>query len=190
MRIPDPYVYGIVVAVVSSIATLVASNIARRASTSSAQSALSGISEQISFQAKAKRAEFRQAWINELRRQMSTLQSYGVTPDLYHQSIREFYAAGTSIELLMNRDDPRYQELHSAIYAFLDAATVEDKFACNAPFIRVCQDILKTEWEVLKKELATQNSAPGTPSSDSETWALRFTASAHSAQESPQSVSH
>lgn len=154
MRIPDPYVYGIVVAAVSSLATLVASRIAFQASHSNANSALEGITYQIDFQTRAKIAEFRQAWINELRSQMSILQSYGVTPDLDHQNSREFYAAGTHIELLLDRNDPRYQELQNRMYAFLAAKTLEQKFACNEPYIRVCQDVLKTEWEVLKKELA------------------------------------
>ena len=47
-------------------------------------------------------AEMRQAWINDLRQAMATFQSYGVTPDMNHNEQREFYEAGTRIELLMN----------------------------------------------------------------------------------------
>ncbi len=85
---------------------------------------------------------------------MATLQSLGVTPDLQHQQLREFYQAGTKIELLMNRDDRRYETLHDCLYAFLAAKTLEEKYRCNAPFVEVCQDILKTEWDVLKLDLA------------------------------------
>ena len=153
MHIPDPYVYGIVIAVVSSVATLIASRIAFQASQTTAQTALDGVTLQIEFQTRAKIAEFRQAWINELRCQMSTLQSLGVTPDLQHQNSQEFYKAGTAIELLMNRDDLRYEELQNRMYAFLKAQTINEKFSCNAPFVHVCQDILKAEWEKLKKDL-------------------------------------
>jgi hypothetical protein len=153
MHISDPYVYGIVVAVVSSAATIVASSIARRASRSSAATALDGIARQIDFQARAKIAEFRQAWINELRVQMASLQSIGVTPGIEHQSKREFYKAGTMIELLMNHDDPCYAELQRSMYDFLEARTIDEKFACNPPFVHVCQEILKTEWETLKHDL-------------------------------------
>jgi hypothetical protein len=154
MHIPDPYVYGIIVAVVSSVATLVASRIAFRASNKSADTSLTGVTQQIEFQTRAKIAEFRQAWINDLRGQMSDLQSIGVTPNLPHAKNQEFYRAGTMIELLINRQDPHYAELQNCMYSFPKARTPEEKFECNAPYIRVCQDILKIEWELVKKKLA------------------------------------
>ncbi len=46
------------------------------------------------------------------------------------------------------------------MYAFLAAETIEEKYLCNTPFVSVCQDILKTEWEVLKKDLNA--ASPGT----------------------------
>lgn len=153
MGIPDSYVYGILIAIVSSVATLIASKIASKATQTSAESALAGITSQIEFQARVKIAEFRQAWINELRQQMATLQSLGVTPNAQHQLDQEFYKAGTTIELLMNRDDPNYESLDLLMYKFLKAETIKEKFACNAPFVKLCQDILKTEWEILKKDL-------------------------------------
>jgi hypothetical protein len=67
----------------------------------------------------------------------------------------EFYRLGTKIELLMNRSDPRYQELNQCMYDFLTAHSREEKWSCNAPFVAICQDVLKTEWDVLKRELAT-----------------------------------
>jgi len=85
---------------------------------------------------------------------MATLQSIGITPNLQHQEQTEFYRAGTKIELLMNRGDQRYEALQKCMYAFLAAKTVEEKYLCNAPFVKICQDILKEEWEVLKKDLA------------------------------------
>ena len=46
-----------------------------------------------------------------------------------------------------------------------NAKTLADKFACNAPFVSVCLDILKKEWEVLKHELAEGNDDLIRPSS-------------------------
>ena len=57
----------------------------------------------------------------------------------------------------MNREDPYYQPLQRCMYDFLAAKTIEEKFLCNVPFVEICQDILKTEWEVLKRDLAMAN---------------------------------
>jgi hypothetical protein len=120
----------------------------------SSTNALRGIGRQIQLQRATKIAEFRQAWINELREAMADFQSFGVTPNSGQLETREFYKYGTQIELLMNKADPNYSKLQNAMYCFLSAKTIEQKFGCNAPFVEVCQDILKTEWRVLKKELA------------------------------------
>ncbi|HSY34803.1 MAG TPA: hypothetical protein VK814_03540 [Acidobacteriaceae bacterium] len=153
MHIPDAYISGFVAAIVSTIGTLIASRISFRAVNESAKKASDGIKQQIDFQTRAKLAEFRQAWINELRVQMSTLQSLGVTPNLPQAEKEGFYKAGTMIELLMDRNDPQFAELQSCMYSFLAAQTIEEKYSCNAPYVHVCQDVLKAEWERLKKEL-------------------------------------
>ena len=98
-------------------------------------------------------AEMRQAWINNLREAMSTFQSYGVTPDLDQDGTREFYEAGTRIELLMNPKDKNYERLHRTMYAFLGPRSAEEKYEKNPEYVDVCQEILKGEWEVLKAEV-------------------------------------
>ena len=98
-------------------------------------------------------AEMRQAWINDLREAMAVYQSYGVTPGLDQDGRREFYEAGTRIELMMNRRDKNYERLSSAMYAFLGAESIEEKYRQNPEYIAVCQDILKEEWEVLKEDV-------------------------------------
>ena len=154
MHVPDAYVSGFVAAIVSTIGTLIASRISFRAANESAKKASDGIKQQIDFQTRAKLAEFRQAWINELRVQMSTFQSLGVTPGLPHAENKDFYKAGTTIELLMDRNDPNFAELKSCMMAFLAAQSVEEKYSCNASYVSVCQDVLKAEWKRLKVELA------------------------------------
>lgn len=107
-----------------------------------------------------KMAEFRQAWLNELRAAMAAFQSFGVTPDLDHFAEREFFASGTKIELLMNPKDENYGELSRCLYNFLAARSVEEKFSANPVFVNVCQKILKAEWEVLKAELQDARDTP------------------------------
>ena len=98
-------------------------------------------------------AEMRQAWINNLRDAMIAFQSYGVTPGLDHHEKREWYEAGTRIELLMNPADPDFDELQRRMYAFFGSMDESDKFSANPEFIEICQRILKREWEVLKAEV-------------------------------------
>lgn len=98
-------------------------------------------------------AEMRQAWINNLRDAMATFQSYGVTPGLDQEGQREFYEAGTRIELMMNRHDKNYERLNSAMYAFLGAESTREKYQQNPEYLSVCQDILKEEWEILKRDV-------------------------------------
>jgi len=85
---------------------------------------------------------------------MAQFQSYGVTPNSNHFGTREFYEAGTRIELLMNPGDPDFAKLQDAMYAFLPASGVTDKFAANSKYVAVCQKILKREWEALKREIS------------------------------------
>lgn len=104
-------------------------------------------------------SEMRQAWINDLRNAMATFQSYGVSPDMDHHDKREWYEAGTRIELLMNPMDPDFTELHDRMYSFLGATEIADKFTANPAYITVCQRILKREWEVLKGEVKAAGGA-------------------------------
>ena len=97
----------------------------------------------------------RQEWINSLRDAMSKFQSYGVTPGVSHSTGREFYEYGTRIELLMSPKDPDYAELHYCLYGFLTAEDIMDKYRANPSFVGICQKILKREWEMLKREIAS-----------------------------------
>jgi hypothetical protein len=148
------FAYAILVGLVSAIGAFLGNWLSSRAALKSSANALRGIDRQIKLQGAAKIAEFRQEWINNLREAMSNFQSYGVTPNSDQGEMREFYKYGTQIELLMNRSDPNYSRLQSAMYHFLTTETVAEKFSGNMPYVVVCQDILKTEWDVLKKQLA------------------------------------
>jgi hypothetical protein len=151
--------FAAVVGLLSAFGVIVASYIASRATRTNADAALIGVSRQINFQTAEKFAELRQEWINGLRKSMASLQSYGVAPSVDQTQEREFFMVGTQIELFMNRSDPNYKRLQDCMYAFFSAKMLTEKFACNRPYIDVCQDILKTEWNVLKRELREANRA-------------------------------
>ncbi len=84
---------------------------------------------------------------------MSKFHSYGVSPHLDQTKEREFYELGTKIELMMNRKDLRYGKLADLMHRFLSAENKFEKYGVNTEYVETCQDILKQEWEVLKKEL-------------------------------------
>jgi hypothetical protein len=100
-----------------------------------------------------KMSEMRQNWIIDLRNEMCAFQSYGITPNVQQVSIREFYQHGTKIELLMNPEDKKYKELQELMYEFLRAEDVSEKYSVNARYVALCQEILKAEWDFLKKEM-------------------------------------
>ncbi|MBR6123890.1 hypothetical protein IKQ19_09915 [Candidatus Saccharibacteria bacterium] len=108
-----------------------------------------------SFESVLKIAEFRQQWINDLRNSMAEFQSYGALPGNNPTRIRDFYLLGTKIELLMNPDDEDYGALHETLEAFYDAETKteNEKFSVDEKYVKVCQRILKREWERLKKDV-------------------------------------
>jgi hypothetical protein len=43
---------------------------------------------------------------------------------------------------------------------FPATASLGIRKSCNAPYVKVCQDILKNEWDVLKKEFAKAATPP------------------------------
>jgi hypothetical protein len=99
-----------------------------------------------------KLSDHRVAWIQKLRDEMATFQSWGMTPGIDQVAQREFFEHGTRIELLMNPADPDYPRLQELMYVLLEAGSVVEKFSVNAEFIALCQRILKREWEVAKAE--------------------------------------
>ena len=122
----------------------------------SAVLALKGVERQLALSVGLKIAEFRQQWINTLRDSMSELQALAVTTG---SETPEFHRLGLRIDLLMNRKDPRYSELRGCIASFMRADNERERWRCSADYTTVCQDILKTEWDVLKKDLTKLTSS-------------------------------
>src|SRR5436190_9894745 len=100
---------------------------------------------------RTKRAEFRQAWINQLRDSFSKLfASFGDPNGPDRQAAEE----GARILLMMNRRDPDYDRLTSAIHTQVrsDKVSAEEEAKAQRDFIAASQDILKREWGVIKSE--------------------------------------
>jgi hypothetical protein len=155
----DSIVFAIVVGVVSAVGVVMSGIVTAIAYYKGADNALQGTEREVTLNHAIKIAEFRQQWINDLRESMSSLQSIGIPAD--DKSLVELRRLRTKIELLMNRKDRRYVELHSLMYDLSNAIANEDTGWFNEPFISLCQDILKTEWEVLKLDLRQAASPRG-----------------------------
>jgi hypothetical protein len=148
-------IFALIVGIISALGVIAGAILTAYSGDRAAKLAFRGVERQVALTYAVKMAEFRQGWINDLREAMAGFHSVAIMPGSLDK--REFYRLGTKIELLMNRTDPRYGELVQCMYDFLMAESREEKWSCNAPFVTICQDVLKTEWEVLKRELATAN---------------------------------
>ncbi|WP_336978387.1 hypothetical protein [Brevundimonas nasdae] len=106
--------------------------------------------------AQVKHAEFRQKWIDALRDEMVVFQSLAIdsgTPDPDRD--RKLVSSSTKILLLMNPKDADYQKLLDALQGVLVGAQVSrDAYLdAHADLIMLCQQILKREWNVTKREM-------------------------------------
>jgi hypothetical protein len=114
MNFWETVIFAIVVGIVSTLGVVVGARISRR-----------GVREQLYFDHAAKIAEFRQAWINDLRNSMAEFQSIGIMENARETS--NFFRTGTKIELLMNPRDKRYSALQTAMYDFFGATDITQR---------------------------------------------------------------
>ena len=103
--------------------------------------------------ANVKLAELRQAWLNSLREEMTTMVALAVAGALKSGPTEAYSRAGTKIELLMNPADPDYAALKQAMGRLLGIETGDEPRSANDQFVEISQHILKREWEVLKTEI-------------------------------------
>lgn len=103
--------------------------------------------------ANIKLAEMRQAWINNLRSDMAEFQAMAVTPDMDFQRETKFYQLMARIELSLNPQDEDYGALETALNQYIKGGGEAERRANDAPYVAVCQRILKREWDVLKDEI-------------------------------------
>lgn len=151
---------ALVVGVVSTGGAFLGSILSSRATLRSSQNALAGVDRQIRLQHAAKIAEFGQAWINGLRDAMSEFQAaaiiYERDQNLHMNTVLRL---GAKIRLMMNKNDSRYSQLSTLMDDMLTAPDVRSRYSVGAKFTSLCQDILKTEWDVMKQKLADASKA-------------------------------
>jgi hypothetical protein len=140
-----------IVGVISALGVIMSAILTNKATRAVAKLAADGVDRQIVLNSATKIAEFRQAWINDLRGAMATFIALG--SDLKHSTPHELIEAGAKVQLLMNRHDKRYARLTDCMSDFIEAVTSDDSQYDPDKFVDLCQAILKDEWEVLKKEL-------------------------------------
>lgn len=102
---------------------------------------------------KLKLADFRQAWINELRNCASELQSRSLEPA--PRDAKELERLAHKIRLLMNPKDSNYPELSKLI----DELLGDPGYGEVNQMTTLTQTILKTEWEVLKSDLRYESNS-------------------------------
>lgn len=106
--------------------------------------------------AQLKHADFRQNWINALRDEMTNFQSLAVAKQPWTaKTDAALVKSSTKVLLLMNPKDRDYQQLLNALQAVLAGWHVDrDKWLdSHADLIMLCQQILKREWNVTKREM-------------------------------------
>jgi hypothetical protein len=93
------------------------------------------------------------AWIQRLRDEMAGLLSWGMTPFSDHVTHRALLESGARINLLMNSGDTDYEKLAELVTTLQSALTSHEKRPFADEYVKVCQRILKREWEAAKREL-------------------------------------
>lgn len=149
MTLSDPAVTAAVIAasaafgaaIFAFFAALINAAVARRNAILSAQIAQ-----------RTKRAEFRQAWINQLRDSFSKMFASFADPSGPDRQAAE---EGARVLLMLNRKDPDYDRITSAIHTCVQPKKVnpDDLLKAQREFIAASQDILKREWGVIKAEI-------------------------------------
>jgi hypothetical protein len=147
--------FAIIVGVISAIGLVWGSWLTARATRKAAEESTNVANRQIVLNSKSKIAEFRQAWINNLRDAMAKLMAFRLKEPVEPEVIE----ATAKIQLLMNKKDSRYPQLLRYMKEYVVAMKAGNEQYDSSEFLALCQDILKNEWEVLKKELLELDSS-------------------------------
>ena len=116
---------------------------------------------QIDLTSRVKLADYRQNWINDLRDSFAELQSCALTNKFTDVEMPKLYLLSAKIHLLMNREDLRYAKVSGAIMAITNNANPEGRARAVQELTALAQDVLKTEWEVLKVDLRYKKEGSG-----------------------------
>jgi len=141
---------------ITSLAALAAACIALVAAIITALVALRNGYLTVRTTVQVKHADFRQAWINSLRDEMTAFESLALASATnVSERERKLAASATKIILLMNPKDTDYQELLNSLHAVFRGWDVSQAnfLVKHAEMNGLFQRILKREWNVTKKEM-------------------------------------
>lgn len=109
--------------------------------------------------------KFREAWIQRLREEMSTVAGYAAfDPDLSKEENIQFFKSHVKMLLLMNPRDDEYEafnELTEQLYRHLNNPDEEVIDFDKRKWTSKCQHILKVEWDRLNDEVAKYKNLAG-----------------------------
>lgn len=105
-------------------------------------------------------ARFRQAWINELRDDLSEfsgLSSVAYRDQMPIEKVERVSVLAMRIRMRMNRNDPDYDRLTTALTEMTRAYFLGKDHAdmVGEPLVPLAQAILKREWDRVKSEIRT-----------------------------------
>lgn len=107
---------------------------------------------------KMKLADFRQAWINQLRDCLADLQAFGLVSKYGDDEMLQIYRLSLKVRFLMNKEDPKYPALSNLIDLLTGNADVNGRIKIVRELVPLTQEILRTEWKVLKRDLKYEGS--------------------------------
>ena len=105
------------------------------------------------LQRKLKLADFRQNWIDDQRADLSEFFAECGSLDTGEEQTHRIAALMGRIQMRMSRDDALYDKLTEGMLDLFKADGVGDKAEAQFKLTEIGQDILKTEWDRLKREL-------------------------------------
>jgi hypothetical protein len=114
--------------------------------------------EQNGLASRMKLADFRESWLNNLRNTIAELTGVLLaTPNLSDaETLRTAAELATRAKLLLNKKDERYHEFITLLDSIINDDNRESRFKFATELTAVVQDILKAEWNVLKRDLEYQ----------------------------------
>ena len=116
-------------------------------------------SESADVQMSSKIAEFRQKWINNLRRDLAKLNAihyYAVENKENGASNKHLEKAKnitTRVKLYMNPNDPLYPELCDLFKEYENLNNMDEFERTEKKYIDISQELLKGEWDRLKSDV-------------------------------------
>jgi len=99
--------------------------------------------------------KFREKWIHELRTEMAAFSGPSLRVELNDDEYFKLVTHWNKVRLLMNPNDPMFGELMGLMATICDDVDKGNEEADNlVNYFKLCQKILKAEWERLKRDLS------------------------------------